>query len=112
MSYKLNSVRKTSIDIKKIISSLSISLSLLIPTQSVLADQKLTDKLKELQDIQKVLDEADQKFEVLPSGVQYREYRAGKGNKIVQKGSVVTVELTARCKSFPTGNEPGVYLHI
>ena len=43
----------------------------------------------------------------LPSGVSYREYRSGKGNKIVQKGSTVVVEMTVRCKSFPTGNEPG-----
>jgi hypothetical protein len=107
-SYKSNRIKTSSIDIKKIISSVSISLSLLLPTNSVLADNaRLTDKLKELKDIQKVLDEADQQFEVLPSGVQYREYRSGKGNKLVQKGSTVTVEMTVRCKSFPTGNEPG-----
>ena len=60
----------------------------MIPTTSALAANGpgLTDKLKELQDIQKVLDGADQQYEVLPSGVQYRECRAGKGNKIVQKG--------------------------
>lgn len=99
-------------NINKIISTLSISLSILGPSTilvppSLAADIRLTDKLKEIQDIQKVLDEADQKFEELPSGVSYREYRSGKGNKVVQKGSTVVVEMTVRCKSFPTGNEPG-----
>jgi hypothetical protein len=100
-------------NVNKLISTLSISLSILAPSTILVpqpllaADVKLTDKLKELQDIQAVLDAADQKYEELPSGVSYREYRSGKGNKVVQKGSTVIVEMTVRCKSFPTGNEPG-----
>ena len=46
-------------------------------------------------------------FEELPSGVSYREYRAGKGDAVVQPGSKVAVEMTIRCKSFSTANEPG-----
>lgn len=46
-------------------------------------------------------------FEELPSGVSYREYRAGKGDAVVQPGSKVAVEMTIRCKSFATANEPG-----
>lgn len=46
-------------------------------------------------------------FEELPSGVSYREYREGKGDATVQNGSKVAVEMTIRCKSFSTANEPG-----
>jgi len=46
-------------------------------------------------------------FEELPSGVSYREYREGKGETIVQNGSKVAVEMTIRCKSFATANDPG-----
>mmetsp|Transcript_45516 Transcript_45516/g.67074 ORF Transcript_45516/g.67074 Transcript_45516/m.67074 type:complete len:257 (+) Transcript_45516:65-835(+) len=46
-------------------------------------------------------------YEVLPSGVQYREYRDGKGEATVQPGSKVAVEMTIRCKSFSTAQEPG-----
>lgn len=46
-------------------------------------------------------------FEDLPSGVSYREYREGNGETIVQNGSKVAVEMTIRCKSFATANDPG-----
>lgn len=46
-------------------------------------------------------------FEELPSGVLYRQYREGKGDAVVQPGSKVAVEMTIRCKSFSTANEPG-----
>ena len=46
-------------------------------------------------------------FEELPSGVSFREYREGKGEATVQAGSKVAVEMTIRCKSFATANEPG-----
>ena len=49
----------------------------------------------------------DQPFVDLPSGVSYREYREGKGEAVVQNGSKVAVEMTIRCKSFSTQNEPG-----
>mmetsp|Transcript_22582 Transcript_22582/g.48886 ORF Transcript_22582/g.48886 Transcript_22582/m.48886 type:complete len:265 (+) Transcript_22582:6806-7600(+) len=52
-------------------------------------------------------DSRDIAFEVLPSGASYREYREGKGDAAVQKGSKVAVEMTIRCKSFATANEPG-----
>ena len=37
----------------------------------------------------------------------FREYREGKGEATVQKGSKVAVEMSIRCKSFATANEPG-----
>ena len=37
----------------------------------------------------------------------YREYREGKGEAVVKEGSKVAVEMTIRCKSFSTANEPG-----
>uniref|UniRef100_A0A7S4V8S5 peptidylprolyl isomerase n=1 Tax=Ditylum brightwellii TaxID=49249 RepID=A0A7S4V8S5_9STRA len=43
----------------------------------------------------------------LSSGVSYREYREGKGEASVTKGSRVAVEMTIRCKSFATANDPG-----
>jgi hypothetical protein len=52
-------------------------------------------------------DTIDIPFERLSSGVSYREYREGKGEAVVQAGSKVAVEMTIRCKSFATNNEPG-----
>ena len=52
-------------------------------------------------------DSKDVAFETLPSGASYREYREGKGDAIVQPGSKVAVEMTIRCMSFKTADEPG-----
>lgn len=55
-------------------------------------------------------DLVDIPFTKLSSGVSYREYREGKtteGAPVVQPGSKVAVELTIRCKSFATANDPG-----
>jgi len=52
-------------------------------------------------------DSKDIAFETLPSGASYREYREGKGDAIVQPGSKVAVEMTIRCMSFKTADEPG-----
>jgi len=52
-------------------------------------------------------DLVDSPWEDLASGVAYREYRQGKGEAVVQPGSKVAVEMTVRCKSFATANEPG-----
>lgn len=52
-------------------------------------------------------DTKDVAFEKLPSGASYREYREGKGDATVQPGSKVAVEMSIRCQSFATANEPG-----
>lgn len=52
-------------------------------------------------------DTQDIAFEVLPNGASFRNYREGKGEATVGPGSKVAVELTARCKSFATNDEPG-----
>ena len=52
-------------------------------------------------------DVIDKPFDKLDSGVSYREYREGKGEAVVTKGSKVAAEMTIRCKSFATANEPG-----
>ena len=52
-------------------------------------------------------DSKDVAFETLPSGASSREYREGKGDAIVQPGSKVAVEMTIRCMSFKTADEPG-----
>jgi len=52
-------------------------------------------------------DEKDIAFEKLPSGASYREYREGKGDATVKDGSKIAAEMTIRCESFATANEPG-----
>jgi len=65
-------------------------------------------RLKQVEAIQKpATDLVDIPFEELSNGVSYREYRQGKGEAEVKAGSKVAVEMTIRCKSFSTQNEPG-----
>jgi len=52
-------------------------------------------------------DTIDVPWTVLEDGVQYRDYRDGKGDMEVSDGSKVGVEMTIRCKSFATAQEPG-----
>ena len=52
-------------------------------------------------------DSKDIAFEKLPSGASYREYREGKGDATVADGSKIAAEMTIRCQSFATANEPG-----
>jgi hypothetical protein len=52
-------------------------------------------------------DTKDIAFEKLPSGASYREYREGKGDAAIQPGSKVAVEMSIRCRSFATADEPG-----
>jgi len=52
-------------------------------------------------------DTIDVPWTVLEDGVQYRDYRDGKGEVEVSDGSKVGVEMTIRCKSFATAQEPG-----
>jgi len=46
-------------------------------------------------------------FTKLDSGVSYRDVKAGREGRKVQKGSTVGVEMSIRCKSSATANEPG-----
>jgi hypothetical protein len=65
-------------------------------------------RLRQIEAIQRpTSDLVDIPFQELPSGVSYREYREGKGDAVIQKGSKVAAELTIRCKSFSTQDEPG-----
>lgn len=67
-----------------------------------------SQRLRQVEAIQKpASDLVDVPFEEFPSGVSFREYREGKGEAVVQPGSKVAVEMTIRCKSFATANEPG-----
>lgn len=53
-------------------------------------------------------DSKDIAFTVLPSGEgSYRTYREGTGDATIQPGSKVAVEMTIRCRSFATADEPG-----
>lgn len=65
-------------------------------------------RLRQIEELQRPsADTIDIPFTELPSGVSYREYREGKGEAVVQPGSRVGTEMTIRCKSFSTANEPG-----
>ena len=64
-------------------------------------------QLQQIQKAQDALDSADIPFVDLPLGGSYREFRAGRGNKVVQKGTEITAEMTIRCVKFATAAEPG-----
>lgn len=67
-----------------------------------------TTRLRQIEaDRNRPSDLVNQPYEELSSGVSYREYREGKGDAVVAPGSKVVVEMTIRCKSFATANEPG-----
>jgi hypothetical protein len=67
----------------------------------------LNDEVNKIKAVQDALDARDIPFEDLPSGVSYREFRVGKGEKRVGPGSEVQVEMTLRCKKLSTQKEPG-----
>lgn len=68
----------------------------------------VAQRLKMIDEIQRpASDLTNIPFEELPSGISYREYREGKGDAVVKPGSKVAAEITIRCKSFSTANEPG-----
>mmetsp|Transcript_22716 Transcript_22716/g.34356 ORF Transcript_22716/g.34356 Transcript_22716/m.34356 type:complete len:241 (+) Transcript_22716:115-837(+) len=65
-------------------------------------------RLKEIEAIQKPAEDlVNKEYEKLSSGVSYREYREGRGEAMVENGSKVAVEMSIRCQSFATANEPG-----
>merc|ERR1712025_907396 len=65
-------------------------------------------RLRQIQEIQKpASDTIDKEYEKLPSGVEYREYREGSGDAVIQNGSKIAAEMTIRCQAFATQNEPG-----
>ena len=67
-----------------------------------------TTRLRQLEaDKNRPDDLIDKPFDKLESGVSYREYREGKGEAVVKEGSKVAVEMSIRCKSFSTANDPG-----
>eukprot|EP00532_Pseudo-nitzschia_australis_P004324 CAMPEP_0168202432 /NCGR_PEP_ID=MMETSP0139_2-20121125/24269_1 /TAXON_ID=44445 /ORGANISM="Pseudo-nitzschia australis, Strain 10249 10 AB" /LENGTH=221 /DNA_ID=CAMNT_0008128119 /DNA_START=182 /DNA_END=847 /DNA_ORIENTATION=+ len=71
-------------------------------------DSGTAQRLRQIEDIQRpASDTLNIPYEKLASGVEYREYREGKGDAVVGKGSKVAAEMTIRCKSFSTAKEPG-----
>lgn len=65
-------------------------------------------RLRQIEEVQRPrTDTIDIPYEKLPSGVEYREYREGKGEAVIQNGSKIAAEMTIRCQSFATANEPG-----
>mmetsp|Transcript_3074 Transcript_3074/g.4325 ORF Transcript_3074/g.4325 Transcript_3074/m.4325 type:complete len:277 (+) Transcript_3074:147-977(+) len=71
-------------------------------------DAGTTTRLRQIENIRnKPEDSLNIPYEELPNGISYREYREGKGEAVIVPGSKVAVEMTIRCKSFATANEPG-----
>jgi len=65
-------------------------------------------RLRQIEEIQRpASDTLNVPYEKLASGVEYREYREGKGEAVIQNGSKIAAEVTIRCQSFSTANEPG-----
>jgi hypothetical protein len=69
----------------------------------------ITSRLRQIESLNgpRPEDSKDIAFEKLASGAFYREYREGKGDATVANGSKVAVEMTIRCQSFATADEPG-----
>lgn len=63
--------------------------------------------LQKYVETQAALDGADVSFTELPSGVSYREFRTGRGEKTLSNGKTVTCKLTARAKTLFTPKDPG-----
>jgi FKBP-type peptidyl-prolyl cis-trans isomerase len=70
-------------------------------------DVSQIESIKKIQEAQAALDSADVEYTKLPSGVSYREFRSGRGDRTVEKGKLVTTEMTIRCRSLYTPKEPG-----
>jgi len=51
------------------------------------------DTIKKMKEAQDALDARDEPFNDLPNGVSYRQFREGKGSKVVRPGSDVTVQV-------------------
>eukprot|EP00956_Cyclotella_meneghiniana_P001768 scaffold1947_cov77-Cyclotella_meneghiniana.AAC.4 len=68
-----------------------------------------TSRLRQIESVNgpRPEDTKDIPYEKLSSGASYREYREGKGDATIQSGSKVAVEMSIRCRSFATANEPG-----
>jgi len=65
-------------------------------------------RLRQIEEIQRpASDTVNMEYEKLPSGVEYREYREGKGEAVIQKGSKIAAEMTIRCQAFATQQQPG-----
>ena len=83
-------------------------ISLQSPNSAPSTGKTITMKdIEQMKQIQDSMDAEDIEYIKLKSGATYREFREGKGNKVIKPGDIVTVELTARAKSFATQKEPG-----
>lgn len=81
----------------------------LLKSYSVEGDASGTaQRLRQIEEIQRpASDTVNIPYEKLPSGVEYREYREGKGEAVIANGSKIAAEMSIRCQSFATANEPG-----
>ena len=107
--------------ISKVVGALSTSLVLsstimqpMQPAHAIDVSQvkNLNDEVSKLKQVQDALDARDIPYEDLPSGVSYREFRDGKGERRVQRGAEVVVELTLRAKKLATQAQPGGVMYF
>lgn len=106
-SFKVKMVKK----VATLCAGLFLESALGVPLQAQAIDvtqvKNLNDEVAKLKQVQDALDARDVPFEDLASGVSYREFRDGKGDRHVAPGSEVVVEMTLRCKKLATQKEPG-----
>jgi hypothetical protein len=68
--------------------------------------------VKRLQQAQDALDARDVPYiDLQTKGASYREFRVGKGDKVVTPGSTIFVEMTMRAKKLATAQQPGGVLY-
>ncbi|GMI29783.1 hypothetical protein TrRE_jg12440 [Triparma retinervis] len=65
-----------------------------------------SSRLAEVARIQQGYMNADPEVVDVEDGVSYREYRVGNGDTIVSDGSRVGLEMTVRCSTVTSANEP------
>lgn len=73
--------------------------------------KNLNDEVTRLKSVQDAMDARDVPYNDLPSGVSYRQFREGKGDKVVERGSTIVVEMTLRAKKLATQKDPGGVLY-
>jgi hypothetical protein len=94
--------------------SSAIFSSSVVPAQAIDVSgvKSLNEEVAKLKSVQDAMDSRDIPYNDLASGVSYREFRDGKGEKVVAKGSEIVVEMTLRAKKLATQKDPGGVMYF
>jgi hypothetical protein len=74
--------------------------------------KSLNEEVTKLKSVQDALDSRDIPYNDLASGASFRQFRDGKGDKVVTRGSTIAVEMTLRAKKLATQREPGGVMYF